>query len=343
MPLSDRDYVRGFHPPACTCVSCVLRGLVFRPGRFARRGYNAAPRRVTYSRTRRKMARLASRFARVSAFAIAVLIVWIGMAVWDDYRRTGEFNGRSALKATLERVRALPDDVGRATREALDFAGRLIEKENTGSPRDEDLIGKVLEFQEHGRTAQDPNGHKVRPTLPAEDNSEDAQVENLSARSTAAINVGELESLIHQLVNEERRRNGLESLGYDDKLTAIARNHSADMADSDYFSHENLAVEGPTERGIRQGYECRKDYGTSYTYGIAENIHQNWLYSSITYVGLTSIKNWSTSEKIAVETVNGWMNSPGHRDNILNNTYELEGIGVAIATNDKVYVTQNFC
>ena len=343
MPLSDRDYVRGSHPPACTCVRCAVRGLVYRPGRFARRGYNAAPRRVTYKRTRRKMARLASRFARVSAFAISVLIVWIGMGVLDDYRRTGEFNGRSALNATLERVRALPDDVGRATRETLDFAGRLIEIESTGSPRDEDLIGKVLEFQEPGQTAQGPNDHKVRSNSPLEINAEDAKFEISPAQSTAGINVGELESLIHQFVNEERRRNGLKPLVSDDKLIAIARNHSSDMAVYNYFSHVNLAGEEPTDRGARQGYRCRKDFGSFYTEGIPENIFQNWLYSSITYFGLIPVKNWSSANEIAVATVKGWMNSPGHRANILNNTYELEGIGVAIATNDKVYITQNFC
>lgn len=152
-----------------------------------------------------------------------------------------------------------------------------------------------------------------------------------------------MEELVHQLINQERQVHGLGPLGYDAALADIARNHSTDMAVLDYFAHENPAGEEPTDRGERQGYDCRKNYGTYYTYGIAENIFQGWLYSSITYQGFIEHKNWSTTQEIAEDAVVGWMNSPGHRANILDDTYDLEGIGVSIAANDKVYVTQNFC
>jgi uncharacterized protein YkwD len=45
---------------------------------------------------------------------------------------------------------------------------------------------------------------------------------------------------------------------------------------------------------------------------------------------------------LATETVNGWMNSPGHRINILTPHFQSEGIGVSISGN-QVYLTQNFC
>ena len=45
---------------------------------------------------------------------------------------------------------------------------------------------------------------------------------------------------------------------------------------------------------------------------------------------------------IASATVDGWMNSPGHRANILTSYFQSTGIGVAISGNE-VYLTQNFC
>ena len=45
----------------------------------------------------------------------------------------------------------------------------------------------------------------------------------------------------------------------------------------------------------------------------------------------------------AGSVVKGWMDSPGHRENILTNGYESEGIGVAFGSYNTVLVTQNFC
>lgn len=52
-------------------------------------------------------------------------------------------------------------------------------------------------------------------------------------------------------------------------------------------------------------------------------------------------KRWRTSGEIAVLTVEGWMNSPGHRENILRKEYTVGGIGIA-SVNDYVIITQNF-
>jgi len=76
--------------------------------------------------------------------------------------------------------------------------------------------------------------------------------------------------------------------------------------------------------------------------GLAENIFQNWTYDSITYINGIPIYDWNTDEQIAQQTVDGWMNSPGHRENILSG-FHSEGIGVAIGSDDKVLITQNFC
>jgi uncharacterized protein YkwD len=46
---------------------------------------------------------------------------------------------------------------------------------------------------------------------------------------------------------------------------------------------------------------------------------------------------------LAEVVVDGWMDSPGHRENILEDGYGLQGIGVAISSDEEVFVTQNFC
>ena len=53
--------------------------------------------------------------------------------------------------------------------------------------------------------------------------------------------------------------------------------------------------------------------------------------------------DWNSQEKIAETTVQGEMKSPGHKKNILTPYFKAEGIGVVIAPDDKVYITQNFC
>ena len=150
----------------------------------------------------------------------------------------------------------------------------------------------------------------------------------------------ELENRIHELINQQRNANDLSSLSYDSSLAAIARSHSQDMAKNNYFSHIDLQGQDPIARGNRQGYPCRKDYGSYYTFGIAENIFKT--HHDTTSNGVT-VNDFESLEDIGQKTVNGWMNSPGHRKNILTSTYDREGIGIGIASDDTVYITENFC
>ncbi len=152
-----------------------------------------------------------------------------------------------------------------------------------------------------------------------------------------------LEIRVHELINKQRTENGLGALQFDPALADIARNHSEDMAAQDYFAHVNPAGLDPTARGIAAGYSCRKNYGSYYTYGLAENLFQNNLYSSATYYSnRTTVYAWTSPEEIAQSSVAGWMNSSGHRENILTPSYGREGIGVAIVS-EKVYITEDFC
>lgn len=153
-----------------------------------------------------------------------------------------------------------------------------------------------------------------------------------------------LEKQIHHLTNQYRTQNGLAELAWDDNLAVIARNHSQDMATRNYFDHDNPQGQDPTDRGIAQGYRCHKIVGNLIYEGIAENIFQNNLYDTVWYTnGIITSYEWNSQDELAETTVDGWMDSPGHRQNILTKTYDKEGIGIAISSDDKVYITQDFC
>jgi uncharacterized protein YkwD len=157
------------------------------------------------------------------------------------------------------------------------------------------------------------------------------------------IHIPTLERRIHDLINNERKTRKLPALRFDEKLSSIARAHSADMARRNFFSHVNPDGKDPTDRGDRAGYTCRKDFGSYFAEGLAENLYQGNRYSSVRTRGTQKTYAWNTLENIAKQGVSGWMKSTGHRKNILEKNYDRTGIGVAISRDDKVYVTQVFC
>ena len=166
-----------------------------------------------------------------------------------------------------------------------------------------------------------------------------------SLKPKPVIDIPTLEQKIHSLINVERQKNGISTLSLDPNLSSIARDHSIDMANKDYFGHYSLDGKDPTARGIAVGYTCHKDLANGwYTDGLAENIFQNNLYNSIQYVdGIPVLYDWNNMDQLANSTVQGWMDSSGHRENILTANYDREGMGIAIAKDDKVYITEDFC
>ncbi len=157
-------------------------------------------------------------------------------------------------------------------------------------------------------------------------------------------NAQQLEYLVHELTNLEREKYVLSQLTFDPEIRQIAREHSFDMAVREYFAHETPEGLTPSDRATENGYSCQKMVGLLIYSGIAENIFQGHLFDSYyTINGEITSYDWNTEEEIAKITVDGWMNSPGHRENILTEIYDREGIGVEITPDHKVYVTQNFC
>lgn len=153
----------------------------------------------------------------------------------------------------------------------------------------------------------------------------------------------DLERRVHELINKERKKNKATALEFDGQLSRIASAHSADMAKRHFFNHVNPDGKNATDRGKLAGYFCRKVYVGFFTEGLAENIYQGHLYSQIRISGNLRSYDWYSAEDLAEVVVKGWMDSPGHRRNILEKTYEKTGIGIAIGDDDTVFVTQVFC
>ncbi len=127
-------------------------------------------------------------------------------------------------------------------------------------------------------------------------------------------NITLIEEEVHNLVNIYREHYNLNSLSYNNKLVERARNHSKNMSMNNFFEHDEL-----------RGRE------------IGENI-------GLTPIGLVEGCGSVYSEyEIAKCTVDGWMLSEGHRENILTNWFNCEAIGVSISEYDEVYITQKFC
>lgn len=138
-----------------------------------------------------------------------------------------------------------------------------------------------------------------------------------------------VEKYIYDMTNKHRKAAGLPPLERVPKVDAIARHHSQDMSRRNYFSHDTPEGLDPTDRAERAGYDCTADHGSHYTHGLAENIF--W------HSG-----DWYGAERLADKIMDWWMNSPGHRQNIMNPDYDRIGVGVAIGAG-AVYATQNFC
>jgi len=161
-------------------------------------------------------------------------------------------------------------------------------------------------------------------------------------RPKPLLRTSELERNIHTLVNRERGKQGLSPLAWDVALSRIARGHSKDMASRRYFSHDSPEGNDFSFRYRQESYNCSLRIGSTIHMG-AENIYQNVRFNSVTTMNGESYYDWNSEEQLAETTVRGWMDSPGHRKNILTPHWRNEGIGVFLSPDDKVYITQNFC
>ncbi len=156
-----------------------------------------------------------------------------------------------------------------------------------------------------------------------------------SSGSSSELDRPRVERLVHQYVNQERASRGLDELEYNGELVLVAREHGRDMYERDYFAHVSPSGETVRDRYDEAGIRC----STS-----GENIAQTWAFANVrTDAG---IEVYETEEALARAIVGQWMNSSGHRENVLRESFSEQGIGIVLVDVDgrvKVYAVQNFC
>lgn len=152
----------------------------------------------------------------------------------------------------------------------------------------------------------------VKPIYPGSTNTGTSTNKNNIGNTTNitnTINLSSDEKEVFNLINQQRLNNGLSELKIDPELQRVARIKAQDMVSNNYFSHNSPTYGSP--------FDMLKSFKISYKTA-GENIAGN------------------SSNSAAV---NAWMNSSGHRANILNGSFNYTGIGVINGSKyGKIYV-----
>ncbi|MBO1578199.1 CAP domain-containing protein [Bacillus sp. XF8] len=159
------------------------------------------------------------------------------------------------------------------------------------------------------------NNETAKPEAqkPAENNNNNNETQKPAENKPAEESKGslsEFEQRVVELTNAERTKQGLPALKVDAELSKVARAKSEDMQKNNYFDHNSPTYGSP--------FDMMKKFGISYK-SAGENIAQG--------------------QRTPEEVVQAWMNSAGHRANILNNGYTHIGVGHVENGN---YWTQQF-
>lgn len=116
--------------------------------------------------------------------------------------------------------------------------------------------------------------------------------------SPSATTLSAFEKKVVELTNVERSKAGLKPFKINNQLSKVSRIKSQDMTDKNYFNHHSPTYGSP--------FDMMKQFGISYK---------------------TAAENIAKGQKTPDEVVKAWMNSSGHRANILNNHLDQIGVG----------------
>jgi uncharacterized protein YkwD len=120
------------------------------------------------------------------------------------------------------------------------------------------------------------------------------------------------------------------------------------MAARDYFSHRGRDGRSPQQRARAAGVRCeiRNGDGSMRT-SVSENLFQTWIARRTEIIrqgdSVRRIPHNRSAGEIAREVIDGWLESPGHRQALLDRAARDHGIGVAVRQDGAVFVTQVLC
>jgi len=165
----------------------------------------------------------------------------------------------------------------------------------------------VNENQERRDIRNQRNDAQVGNEQPIQQNQNRQQQVATPSRTTqqsASGNISTYARQVADLTNEQRRKNGLADLQLDTQLSQVAQTKSQDMQKNGYFSHTSPTYGSP--------FDMMRDFGVSYR---------------------TAGENIAQGQRTPQEVVNAWMNSAGHRQNILNSNFTHIGVGYEASGN----------
>lgn len=169
----------------------------------------------------------------------------------------------------------------------------------------------ITPAQNTGKT-QDPTAVRLASADSIEELFRPRRVENV-----AAVNVSAVERSAFELLNKKRVERGLAALNWSSDLEVVARQHSQNMAEFQFFSHRGLDNKLVSDRADAAGVGRWR--------AIGENIAFN--------------RGFDDPVGKAVEL---WLDSPSHRRNLLSDTWKESAVGVAVAEDGSYYFTQVF-
>jgi len=155
------------------------------------------------------------------------------------------------------------------------------------------------------------NTKSPEPATPAQPDDQVPDQPSQSSNDYSQVSI--YEQRVVELVNVEREKAGLQPLKVDAQLSRVARLKSEDMRDNNYFSHNSPTYGSP--------FDMMQNYGINYR---------------------TAGENIAAGQKTPEDVVNAWMNSSGHRANILNANFTHIGVGLAEGGSYGTYWTQEF-
>ena len=148
----------------------------------------------------------------------------------------------------------------------------------------------------------------VKPIYPNSSNGENTNTGN-NNQSSQNVSMSSDEKEIFNLINKQRTNQGLAALKIDNEIQRVAKIKAEDMVTNNYFSHTSPTYGSP--------FDMLKSFKISYKTA-GENIAAN---------------------SSNVGAVNSWMNSSGHKANILNSNFNYTGIGVVSSSKyGKIFV-----
>ncbi|HDR4902814.1 CAP domain-containing protein [Bacillus cereus] len=189
----------------------------------------------------------------------------------------------------------------------------VVTEQPTAKPETQKPVEQKPAEQKPAEEVQKPEAQKPEAQKPAENNNTQKPAEQKPAEqkpAEEAKSLSEFEQRVVELTNAERAKQGLPALKIDTELSKVARIKSEDMQKNNYFDHNSPTYGSP--------FDMMKKFGISYT-SAGENIAQG--------------------QRTPEEVVQAWMNSAGHRANILNNGFTHIGVGYVESGN---YWTQQF-